>query len=138
MGNLLRTLCLVIMIFPLFITAQNQESILKASRRGNSTFYKGQSRRLFLTTHTIKNLQTVFPGTDKTCEYILRYYFYTEIHLNKKSNVLFAMDGTKFHLDKKNTSAVFLATSVINLIGGMYYGESEMKSFLLEYPEVSL
>ena len=72
------------MIFPLFITAQNQESILKASRRGNSTFYKGQSRVLFLTTHTIKDLQTVFPGTDKTCEYILRYYFYTEIHLNKK------------------------------------------------------
>ena len=138
MGNLLRTLCLVIIIFPLFITAQNQESILKASRRGNSTFYKGQSRVLFLTPHTIKDLQTVFPGTDKTCEYILRYYFYTEIHLNKKSNALFAMDGTKFQLDKRNTSAVSITTSVINLIGGMYYGESEMKSFLLEYPEVSL
>ena len=138
MGNLLRTLCLVIMIFPLFITAQNQESILKASRRGNSTFYKGQSRVLFLTTHTIKDLQTVFPGTDKTCEYILRYYFYTEIHLNKKSNVLFAMDGTKFQLDKRNTSAVSITTSVINLIGGMYYGESEMRPFLLEHPEVSL
>ena len=138
MGNLLRTLCLVIMIFPLFITAQNQESILKASRRGNSTFYKGQSRVLFLTTHTIKDLQTVFPGTDKTCEYILRYYFYTEIHLNKKSNVLFAMDGTKFQLDKRNTSAVSITTSVINLISGMYYGESEMRSFLLEHPEVSL
>ena len=138
MGNLLRTLCLVIMIFPLFITAQNQESILKASRRGNSTFYKGQSRVLFLTTHTIKDLQTVFPGTDKTCEYILRYYFYTEIHLNKKSNVLFAMDGTKFDWDMKNTSAVFLTASVIDLIGDMHYGKSEMKSFLDEHPEVNL
>ena len=138
MGNFLRTLCLMIMIFPLFITAQNQESTLKALRRGNSNFYKGQSRVLFLITHTIKDLQTVFPGTDKTCEYILRYYFYTEIHLNKKSNVLFAMDGTKFHIDKRNTSAVSITTSVINLIGGMYYGESEMKSFLLEHPEVSL
>ena len=138
MGNLLRTLCLVIMIFPLFITAQNQESILKASRRGNSTFYKGQSRVLFLTTHTIKDLQTVFPGTDKTCEYILRYYFYTEIHLNKKSNVLFAMNGTKFHLYKRNTSAVSLTASIINLIGDMYYGKSEMKSFLEQYPKVRL
>tara|TARA_B100001564_G_scaffold301557_1_gene268932 strand:+ start:664 stop:1080 length:417 start_codon:yes stop_codon:yes gene_type:complete len=138
MGNFLRTLCLVIMIFPLFITAQNQESILKASRRGNSTFYKGQSRVLFLITHTIKDLQTIFPGTDKTCEYILRYYFYTEIHLNKKSNVLFAMDGTKFQLDKRNTSAVSITASVINLIGGMYYGNSEVKSFLEEHPEVSL
>ena len=138
MGNLPRTLCLVIMIFPLFITAQNQESILKASRRGNSTFYKGQSRVLFLTTHTIKDLQTVFPGTDKTCEYILRYYFYTEIHLNKKSDVLFAMDGTKFHLDKRNTSAVSLTASVINLIGNMHYGKSEMKSFLEQYPKVGL
>ena len=138
MGNLLRTLCLVIMIFPLFIKAQYQESILKALRKGNSTFYKGQSRVLFLTNHTIKNLKTVFPGTDKTCEYILRYYFYTEIHLNKKSNVLFAMDGTKFQLDKRNTSAVSITASVINLIGGMYYGESEMKSFLLKHPEVSL
>ena len=138
MGILFRTLCLVIMIFPLFIKAQNQESILKALRKSNSTFFEGQSRVLFLSKYTIEDLQTIFPGTNKTCEFILRYYFYTEIHLNKKSNVLFAMDRTKFHIDKRNTSAVSLTTSVINLIGGMYYGESEMKSFLLEYPEVSL
>ena len=138
MGKFCRTLSLVIMIFPLYITAQNQESILTALRKSNLTFYKGQSRVLFLTTHTIKNLQTVFPGTDKTCEYILRYYFYTEIHLNKNSNVLFAMDGTKFHLDKRNTSAVSLTASVINLIGDMYYGKSEMKSFLEQYPKVGL
>ena len=138
MGNLLRTLCLVIMIFPLFITAQNQESILKVLRKSNTTAYKGQSRVLFLTTPTIKDLQTVFPGTDKTCEYILRYYFYTEIHLNKKSNVLFAMDGTKFHLGNGNTSAISLTNSVMNLIGGMYYGNSEVKSFLDEHPKVSL
>ena len=138
MSNLLRTLCLVIMIFPLFITAQNQESILKVLRKSNTTAYKGQSRVLFLTTSTIKDLQTVFPGTDKTCEYILRYYFYTEIHLNKKSNVLFAMDGTKFHLGNGNTSAISLTNSVMNLIGGMYYGNSEVKSFLDEHPKVSL
>ena len=138
MVNFFRTLFLVIIIFPLFITAQNQESVLKALRKSNLTSYKGLSRVLFLTTHTVEDLQSVFPGTDKTCEYILRYYFYTEIHLNKKSNVLFAMDGTKFQLDKRNTSAVSITTSVINLIGGMYYGESEMRSFLLEHPEVSL
>ena len=85
MGNFFRTLFLVFMIFPLFIAAQNQESILKALRKSNLTSYKGLSRVLFLTTHTIEDFQTVFPGTDKTCEYILRYYFYTEIHLNKKS-----------------------------------------------------
>ena len=138
MGNFLRTLCLVFMIFPLFIAAQNQESILKSLRKSNLTSYKGLSRVLFLTTYTIEDLQTVFPGTDKTCEYILRYYFYTEVHLNKKSNVLFAMDGTKFRLDKRNTSVVSLTTSVINLIGAMYYGDSEMKSFLDEHPKVSL
>ena len=138
MGNFLRTLCLMIMIFPLFITAQNQESILKALRKSNTTTYEGQSRVLFLKTYTIEDLQTIFPGTNKTCEYILRYYFYTEIHLNKKFNVLFAMDGTKFHIDKRNTSAVSITASVINLIGGMYYGGSEMKSFLKEHPEVSL
>ena len=138
MGNFLRTLCLVIMIFPLFITAQYQERSLKALRKSNLTSYKGLSRVLFLTTHTIEDLQTVFPGTDKTCEYILRYYFYTEIHLNKKSNVLFAMDGTKFHLGNGNTSAISLTDLVMNLIGGMYYGGSEMKSFLEQYPKVSL
>ena len=138
MGNFFRTLFLVIMIFPLFITAQNQESILKALRKSNTTVYKVKSRVLHLTTHTIEDLQTVFPGTDKTCEYILRYYFYTEIHLNKKSNVLFAMDGTKFHLGNGNTSAISLTNSVMNLIGGMYYGNSEVKSFLDEHPEVSL
>ena len=129
MGNFLRTLCLMIMIFPLFITAQNQESILKALRKSNRTAYKGQNRVLFLTTYTTEDLQTTFPGTNKTCEYILRYYFYTEIHLNKKSNVLFAMDGTKFQLDKRNTSAVSMTASVINLIGGMYYGGGETVSY---------
>ena len=138
MGNFFRTLFLVIMIFPLFIKAKNQESILKALRKSNLNSYKGMSRVLFLTTHTIEDLQTVFPGTDKTCEYILRYYFYTEIHLNKKSNVLFAMDGKKFHLYKGNTSAISLTDSVMNLIGGMYYGNSEVKSFLDEHPKVSL
>ena len=138
MGNFLRTLCLVIMIFPLFITAQYQERSLKALRKSNLTSYKGLSRVLFLTTNTIEDLQTVFPGTDKTCEYILRYYFYTEVHINKKSNVLFAMDGTKFQLDKRDTSAVSITASVIHLIGGMYYGISEVKSFLDEHPEVSL
>ena len=138
MGNFFRTLFLVIMIFPLFITAQNQESILNALRKSNLTSYKGLSRVLFLTTHTIEDLQTIFPGTDKTCEYILRYYFYIEIHLNKKSNVLFAMDRTKFHLVNGNTSAISLTASVLNLIGGMYYGNSEVKLFLDEHSEVSL
>ena len=135
---LFRTLYLVIIIFPLFVKAQNQESILKALRKSNSTFYEGQSRLLFLSKYTIEDLQTIFPGTDKTCEYILRYYFYIEINLNKKSDVLFSMDGTKFHLDIKNTSAVFLTASVIDLIGDMYYGKSEMKSFLDEYPKLRL
>jgi len=58
--------------------------------------------------------------------------------LNKKSNVLFAMDETKFHLDNRNTSAVSITASVINLIGSMYYGGSEMKSFLEQHPKVSL
>ena len=138
MGNFFRILYFVIMIFPLFVKAQNQESILKALRKSNATFYEDQSRVLFLRTYTTEDLQTIFPGTDKTCEYILRYYFYTEIHLNKNSNVLFAMDGTKFDLDMKNTSAVFLTASVIDLIGDMYYGKSEMKSFLEEHPEVNL
>ena len=138
MGNFFRTLYLMIVIFPLIITAQNQESILKALRKSSSTFYKGQSRVLHLKNHTIEDLQTIFPGSDKTCEYILRYYFYTEIHLNKKSNVLFAMDETEFHLDKRNTSAVSLTASVISLIGGMFYGNSEMKSFLEQHPKVSL
>ena len=138
MGNFFRTLYLVIMIFPIFAKTQNQESILKALRKSNTTFYKAKSRVLHLTTHTIEDLQTVFPGTNKTCLYILQYYFYTEIHLNKESNALLAMDGTKFHLGKRNTSAVSLTASVINLIGGMYYGDSEMKSFLEEYPEVNL
>ena len=138
MGKFCRTLFLVIMIFSLFIKAQYQESILTALRKSNTTAYKGQSRVLHLTTYTIEDLQATFPGTNKTCEYILRYYFYTEIHLNKRSNVLFALDGTKFHLDKRNTSALSLTASVINLIGGMYYGGSEMKSFLEEHPEVNL
>ena len=48
------------------------------------------------------------------------------------------MDGTKFNLGNGNTSAISLTDSVMNLIGSMYYGNSEVKSFLDEYSEVSL
>ena len=84
-----------------------------------------------------------FPGTNVSCGYILRYFFYTNIHLNSDSPMLISMDGTEFDIDYKNqisgnSIALYETKVVINLIKGMYYGNSEFKEFIKQYPEAQI
>ena len=44
----------------------------------------------------------IFPNTDKSCGYILRYFFRTNIYLNQNSNTLVSMDGDNYSLGNES------------------------------------
>ena len=71
--------------------------------------------------------QEYYKKTDLTLDYVIRYHFYTSIHLNSEKNQLVSMDGTKFNLS--STSAMDLTDEVIALVNKMYLGKKEFKEF---------
>ena len=72
--------------------------------------------------------QQFYNDTNLTLEYVIRYHFYTSIHLNSEKNQLISMDGTKFNLSSKN--AIDLTDEVVSLVGKMYFGKKEFKEFV--------
>ena len=41
----------------------------------------------------------IFPNTDVSCGYVIRYFFHTNIHLGKESNKLISMNGSIFNFE---------------------------------------
>ena len=85
-----------------------------------------QYRVLKTTFKGLDGFQTYYPRTRITLEKILRYHFYTAIHVNQKENKLISMDLTEFQL-KNNTSEEEITKEAINLIGNMFFGSKELK-----------
>ena len=56
--------------------------------------------------------------------------------------MLISMDGTRFDIPLNNNqnvdSAIYETKIVINLIRGMYYGNSEFKEFIKKYPNAEV
>tara|TARA_B100000575_G_scaffold154307_1_gene123076 strand:- start:680 stop:1069 length:390 start_codon:yes stop_codon:yes gene_type:complete len=85
--------------------------------------------RVLKTTISDQSLfQQYYNDTNLTLEYVIRYHFYTSIHLNSEKNQLISMDGTKFNLSSKN--AIDLTDEVVSLVGKMYFGKKEFKEFV--------
>ena len=61
-----------------------------------------------------------------TLDYVIRDRLHTAIFLGQKRNFLQSMDGSVFNLPD-NYPAKELTDQVIALIGGMYYGNSEVE-----------
>ena len=59
-------------------------------------------------------------------EYVIRDRLHTAIYLNQEKNRLESMDGSIFNLPQ-NITAKVLTDEVVKLIGGMYYGSSEVR-----------
>ena len=68
-----------------------------------------------------------YKDSDYTLDYVLRYYYATAIDLSCKENELISMSGKKFPLQSKEP--ITMVEEVIELIGNMYYGQSEHKEF---------
>ena len=71
--------------------------------------------------------QQYYNNTNLTLDYVIRYHFYTSIHLNSEKNQLISMDGTTFNLSSKN--AKDLTDEIISLVSKMYFGKREFVEF---------
>ena len=105
--------------------SKEQENELTALRLSDN--FSKPYRVLKTTTSDQSLFQQYYNDTNLTLEYVIRYHFYTSIHLNSEKNQLISMDGTKFNLSSK--SAMDLTDEVISLVGKMYYGEKEFNQF---------
>ena len=120
---------ITIFIFLIFLSqGYSQDSInqYKALRLKNELGFQKSYRILKTTFKSLEGFQTFYPGTKITLEKILRYHFYTAIHINQKENKLFSMDLTEFKL-KNNTSEEEITKETVALIGDMFFGSNELK-----------
>lgn len=114
------------------------EIILEALRERSGVFFENKTRNYYTPINDSISFETIYPGTDISCGYILRFYFYTNIHLSSKNNKLFSMDGSKFILSITGKDVIDLTREVINIIGGMSMGVNELEKFLENYPKAKL
>ncbi|GIR22651.1 hypothetical protein CM15mP37_01560 [bacterium] len=124
------------------IAEEESAEVLKALRTKDG-FFANNSRNMKSSVANRNDFDQKFPGTNVSCGYVLRYFFYTNIYLNSNDAMLISMDGTRFDipLNNKNQdfdSAIYETKIVINLIRGMYYGNSEFKEFIEKYPNAEV
>ena len=114
------------------------EIILEALRERSGVFFENKTRNYYTPINDPIAFETIYPGTENSCGYILRFYFYTNIHLSSNSNKLFSMDGSKFILSTNGKDVIDLTREVIKTIGGMSMGVNELKKFLEDHPNAKL
>ena len=106
--------------------SQNLINQYEALRLKQELGLQKQYRVLKTTFKDLDGFQTYYPRTRITLEKILRYHFYTAIHVNQKENKLISMDLTEFQL-KNNTSEEEITKETVKLIGNMFFGSKELK-----------
>ena len=121
---------------------EESTEVLKAFRTKDGIF-ANNSRNMKSSVVNSNDFDQNFPGTNVSCGYILRYYFYTNIHLNSQNPMLITMDGTEFDIDYKKQAngdniVLYETKVVINLIKGMYFGNSEFNEFIEQHPEAQI
>ncbi|MAU64010.1 MAG: hypothetical protein CMC38_06700 [Flavobacteriaceae bacterium] len=119
---------LLILIIPVFSYCQssNENINLLALRKSENGFAK-KTRTLKTTLKDNSFFQEKYRDTNINLEYVLRYHFYTGIEFGAKKNQLISMDGTVFNIKSKTPSKI--TDEIIDLIGGMFYGQREYKKF---------
>ena len=124
----MKKILLFLLLVPMVSFGQTRDSInqYKALRLKNELGFQKSYRILKTTFKSLEGFQTFYPGTEITLEKILRYHFYTAIHINQKENKLFSMDLTEFKL-KNNTSEEEITKETVALIGDMFFGSDELK-----------
>ena len=114
------------------------DMVLDALRERSGVFFDDKTRNYYTSINDPSLFETIFPGTETSCGYILRFYFYTNIHLSSNSNELFSMDGSRYSLSSTSSDVVNLTREVIKIIGGMSMGASELTNFIEVYPNAVL
>ncbi len=112
--------------------------VLEALRERSGISFENKTRNYYTSLDDSLLFETIFPGTENSCGYILRFYFYTNIHLSSNINQLHSMDGSKFTLSSSSKNVIVLTREVINIIGGMSMGSNELENFLSDHPSAKL
>ena len=115
--------------------------ILTALKERTDLAFDNKTRDLHTIVNDSSKFKHIFPNTDVSCGYVIRYFFHTNIHLDQKLNKLISMNGSAFNIEslgsiEEKEYIINITKSVLVTIGNMHFGSSELQAFLSIYPDV--
>ena len=137
--NSIKLLVILLFLIPLFacedesFILNNNKLVLPALRERSATHFNNGTRDFYTLLSDSNAFNVIYPGTNKSCGYIIRYYFYTNIFLNNEVSLLISMDGSKFDVSTSN-DIIMQTKNMISIINGMSFGWQEYRDFISKYP----
>ena len=137
--NSIKLLVILLFLIPLFacedesFILNDNKLVLPALRERSSTHFNNGTRDFYTLLSDSNAFNVIYPGTNKSCGYIIRYYFYTNIFLNNEVSLLISMDGSKFDVSTSN-DIIMQTKNMISIINGMSFGWQEYRDFISKYP----
>ena len=113
----------------------DEELILPALRERSDISFTNSTRDFYTTILDSTYFETTYPGTNKSCGFIIRYYFYTNIFIGSDRSILVSMDRSRFNISSKD-NVISQTKSVIERIRNMSFGNEEYQEFINEYPNL--
>lgn len=113
----------------------DEELILPALRERSDISFTNSTRDFYTTILDSTYFDTTYPGTNKSCGFIIRYYFYTNIFIGSNQSILVSMDRSKFNISSED-NVISQTKSVIERIRNMSFGNEEYQEFVNEYPNL--
>ena len=135
----IKLLFILLFLVPLFacedesFILNNNKLVLPALRERSATHFNNGTRDFYTLISDSNAFNIIYPGTNKSCGYIIRYYFYTNIFLNNEVSLLISMDGSKFDVSTSN-DIIMQTKNMISIINGMSFGRQEYRDFISKYP----
>ena len=113
----------------------DEELILPALRERSDISFTNNTRDFYTTISDSTYFETTYPGTNKSCGFIIRYYFYTNIFIGSDQSILVSMDRSSFNILSED-NVISQTKSVIERIRNMSFGNEEYQEFINEYPNL--
>tara|TARA_B100001758_G_scaffold51293_1_gene41809 strand:- start:31125 stop:31571 length:447 start_codon:yes stop_codon:yes gene_type:complete len=113
----------------------DEELILPALRERSDISFTNNTRDFYTTILDSTYFETTYPGTNKSCGFIIRYYFYTNIFIGSDRSILVSMDRSSFNISSED-NVISQTKSVIERIRNMSFGNEEYQEFINEYPNL--
>ena len=113
----------------------DEELILPALRERSDISFTNSTRDFYTTILDSTYFDTTYPGTNKSCGFIIRYYFYTNIFIGSDQSILVSMDRSSFNILSED-NVISQTKSVIERIRNMSFGNEEYQEFINEYPNL--
>ena len=113
----------------------DEELILPALRERSDISFTNSTRDFYTTILDSTYFETTYPGTNKSCGFIIRYYFYTNIFIGSDQSILVSMDRSRFNISSED-NVISQTKSVIERIRNMSFGNEEYQEFINEYPNL--